>query len=80
MYLLLLYRALHSYCSNNIWALSRTYNKDAHNVMVAYQQNIGNVGYDYTVKMLRWSQSIYLPNSYLSDFIGNDEKSVQASI
>ena len=44
--------------------------------MLAYQQNSGNVGYDYGSNA-DGGQSIYLPNSYLSDFIGNDEKSAQ---
>ncbi|WP_333641009.1 OprD family outer membrane porin [Acinetobacter johnsonii] len=61
---------------NDIWAISGTYNTGYHNVMLAYQQNSGNVGYDYGQNADGF-QSIYLPNSYLSDFIGNDEKSVQ---
>ena len=62
--------------SNNIWALSGTYNQDAHTVMLACQQNTGNTGYDYGQNADGF-QSIYLPNSYLSDFIGKHEKSVQ---
>ena len=62
--------------SNNIWAISGSYNTGAHNVMLAYQQNTGNTGYDYGVNADGF-QSIYLPNSYLSDFNGRDEKSVQ---
>ena len=62
--------------TNNIWAISGTYNTGAHNLMLAYQQNTGNVGYDYGQNADGF-QSIYLPNSYLSDFIGNHEKSVQ---
>ena len=62
--------------SNNIWAISGTYNTGAHNVMLAYQQNTGNVGYDYGQNADGY-QSIYLPNSYLSDFVGNHEKSAQ---
>jgi len=61
---------------NDIWAISGTYNTGYHNVMLAYQQNSGNVGYDYGQNADGF-QSIYLPNSYLSDFIGNDEKSAQ---
>ncbi|WP_312327644.1 OprD family outer membrane porin [Acinetobacter sp.] len=60
---------------NSIWAVSTTYNKDVHNVMLAYQQNSGNTGYDYGSNA-DGAQSIYMPNSYLSDFVGNDEKSV----
>ncbi|MFX5697139.1 OprD family outer membrane porin, partial [Acinetobacter baumannii] len=44
--------------------------------MLAYQQNSGNIGYNYGVNQ-DGGQSVYLPNSYLSDFIGNDEKSAQ---
>jgi len=62
--------------SNNIWAISGTYNQNAHTVMLAYQQNTGNTGYDYAYNADGF-QSIYLPNSYLSDFIGNHEKSAQ---
>ncbi|MDQ8952647.1 OprD family outer membrane porin [Acinetobacter rudis] len=62
--------------TNNIWAVSGTYNQGPHTVMLAYQQNTGNVGYDYGGNG-DGMQSIYLPNSYLSDFIGNREKSAQ---
>ena len=61
---------------NSIWAVSGTYNTGNHNLMLAYQQNSGNTGYDYG-ENADGGQSIYLPNSYLSDFIGNDEKSAQ---
>ena len=65
--------------SNSIWALSATYNTGPHNLMVAYQQNTGNTGYDYGLGrgVGDGHQTIYMPNSYLSDFIGNDEKSAQ---
>lgn len=64
---------------NSIWALSATYNTGPHNVMFAYQQNFGNVGYDYGLGkgVGDGHQTVYMPNSYLSDFIGNDEKSLQ---
>lgn len=64
---------------NNIWALSGAYNSGNHNVMIAYQQNTGNTGYDYGLGkgVGDGRQSVYLPNSYLSDFSGNDEKSLQ---
>ena len=62
--------------TNNIWAISGTYNTGAHNLMLAYQQNTGNVGYDYGQNADGF-QSVYLPNSYLSDFVGNHEKSAQ---
>jgi hypothetical protein len=61
---------------NSILAASATYNQDSHHLMLAYQQNLGNVGYDYGANA-DGGQSIYLPNSYLSDFIGNHEKSAQ---
>jgi len=60
---------------NSIFAMSSTYSKDVHNVMLAYQQNTGNTGYDYGYNA-DGNQSVYLPNSYLSDFVGNDEKSL----
>lgn len=62
--------------TNNIWAFSTTYSHGPHSVMLAYQQNTGNVGYDYGQNADGF-QSIYLPNSYLSDFNGNHEKSAQ---
>lgn len=60
---------------NTIWGVSASYNKDVHNVMLSYQDNTGNTGYDYAYNA-DGLQSIYVPNSYLSDFNGNDEKSV----
>lgn len=62
--------------TNNIWAISGTYATGPHSVMLAYQQNSGNIGYNYGLNQ-DGGQSVYLPNSYLSDFIGNDEKSAQ---
>ncbi|OAL79831.1 hypothetical protein AY606_04055 [Acinetobacter sp. SFB] len=62
--------------SNNIWSLSGTLNQGAHSVMLAYQQNTGNTGYDYG-ENADGGQSIYVANSYLSDFNGNHEKSAQ---
>ena len=62
--------------SNNIWSLSGTLNQGAHSVMLAYQQNTGNTGYDYG-ENADGAQSIYVANSYLSDFVGNHEKSAQ---
>ncbi len=62
--------------TNHIWALSGTYNTGPHTLMLAYQQNSGDVGYDYG-QNADGGQSVYLPNSYLSDFIGNGEKSAQ---
>ena len=62
--------------SNNIWALSGTYSQGPQAVMLAYQQSTGNTGYAYNENADGF-QSIYLPNSYLSDFNGRGEKSVQ---
>ena len=62
--------------SNSIWSISGAYNTGAHNVMLAYQQNTGGIGYDYG-NNADGAQSIYVANSYLSDFIGNHEKSAQ---
>ncbi|WP_180049879.1 OprD family outer membrane porin [Acinetobacter sp. YH12144] len=62
--------------SNNLWSLAGTLNQGAHSVMLAYQQNTGNTGYDYGSNA-DGAQSIYVANSYLSDFIGNHEKSAQ---
>ena len=62
--------------SNSIWSLAGTLNQGAHSVMLAYQQNTGNTGYDYG-ENADGAQSIYVANSYLSDFIGNHEKSAQ---
>ncbi|KJV39832.1 OprD family outer membrane porin [Acinetobacter brisouii] len=63
--------------TNNIWAFSTTYNKGNHTGMLAYQQSSGNVGYDYNIAA-DGGGTIWLPNSYLSDFNGNGEKSLQA--
>ncbi|SEL96748.1 MULTISPECIES: OprD family outer membrane porin [unclassified Acinetobacter] len=60
---------------NTIWGVSATYSKDVHNVMIAYQDNAGNTGYDYAYNK-DGLQSIWVPNSYLSDFNSNDEKSI----
>ena len=62
--------------SNNIWSLAGTYNQGPHSVMLAYQQSTGNSGYAYG-ENADGVQSIYLANSYLSDFNGRDEKSAQ---
>lgn len=62
--------------NNFIWAFSTTYSQGPHSVMGAYQQNTGSIGYDYGVNQ-DGGQSIYLPNSYLSDFNSKGEKSVQ---
>lgn len=63
--------------TNNIWATSATYNKGPHTAMLAYQQSSGSTGYDYNI-VGDGGGSIYLPNSYLSDYNANGEKSLQA--
>lgn len=63
--------------TNNIWAASATYSQGPHVGMLAYQQSTGNVGYDYNI-VGDGGGSIALPNSYLSDYNGNGEKSIQA--
>lgn len=62
--------------NNYIWAFSTTYNQGVHSLMGAYQQNTGGIGYDYGSNA-DGGQSMYLPNSYLSDFNSKGEKSVQ---
>lgn len=62
---------------NNIWATSATYTKGVHTGMLAYQQSSGNVGYDYNI-VGDGGGSVVLPDSYLSDYNGNGEKSLQA--
>lgn len=61
---------------NYIWAFSTTYNQGPHSLMAAYQQNTGGIGFDYGANA-DGAQSIYLPNSYMSDFNSKDEKSIQ---
>ena len=65
---------------NRIWSLAGTYTMGAHAFTLAYQRSSGDVGYDYG-----WYQnaggtgngggSIWLANSYWSDFNAKDEKS-----
>ena len=61
---------------NTIFGLSSSYNTGPHNVMLAYQQNTGDSGYAYNF-VGDGAGTVYLPNSYMSDFVGNKEKSVQ---
>lgn len=62
---------------NNIWETSATYNQGPHTAMLTYEQNTGNVGYDYAIAG-DGGATISMPNSYFSDFNGNHEKSMQA--
>ncbi|CAM5303559.1 OprD family porin [Thauera mechernichensis] len=67
---------------NRIWSLAATYETGPHAFTLAYQRSSGDVGFDYG-----WYQkaggtgnggaSIWLANSYWSDFNGKDEKSWQ---
>lgn len=67
---------------NRIWSLAGTYTTGPHAFTLAYQRSSGDVGYDYG-----WYQnaggtgtggsSIWLANSYWSDFNAKDEKSWQ---
>ena len=67
---------------NRIWSLAATYVTGPHAFTLAYQRSSGDVGYDYG----RYQNadgtgngggSIWLANSYWSDFNGKDEKSWQ---
>ncbi|MDF3863608.1 OprD family porin [Pseudomonas denitrificans (nom. rej.)] len=69
---------------NTIWSLSAAYNIGVHTFMIAHQRNNGDSGYNYG-----WYQNqgglgdggttIWLANSYWSDFNGEDERSWQGS-
>jgi hypothetical protein len=68
--------------SNRIWSLAATYTTGAHSFTLAHQRSSGSAGYPYG-----WYQneggvgnggsSIYLANSYWSDFNAEDERSWQ---
>lgn len=61
---------------NNIWSLATTYNVSGHSFSVSYQQNTGDRGYDYSIGD---GGTIYMANSYFSDFVLEDERSWQLS-
>jgi hypothetical protein len=61
---------------NNIWSLATTYNLGGHAFTVSYQQNTGDRGYDYSIGD---GGTIYMANSYFSDFVLEDERSWQVS-
>lgn len=70
--------------SNNIWSLAASYIWDIHTFKVAYQQSSGSTGYHYGGYQNRGGvgdggNTIWLANSYWSDFNGEDERSRQAS-
>ncbi len=67
---------------NTIWSLSATYALGAHSFMVAHQRSTGSTGYNYGGYQRGGGvgdggTSIYLTNSYWSDFNGEDERSWQ---
>jgi hypothetical protein len=61
---------------NNIWSMATTYNLGGHSVSVSYQKNTGSRGYDYSIGD---GGTIYMANSYFSDFNLEDERSWQLS-
>jgi hypothetical protein len=61
---------------NDIWSLATTYNLGGHSFSVSYQQNTGSRGYDYNIGD---GGTIYMANSYFSDFNLEDERSWQIS-
>ncbi|QXH51265.1 OprD family porin [Pseudomonas fakonensis] len=68
--------------SNTIWSLAATYAFGPHSITLAHQRSTGSTGYNYG-----WYQNqggvgdggstIYLANSYWSDFNAEDERSWQ---
>ncbi|WP_043311484.1 OprD family porin [Pseudomonas sp. ML96] len=62
---------------NTIWSLAGKYSVGSHAFILAYQQNSGDRGYSYDYG--DGGSSIWLANSYYSDFNAKDEKSWQAS-
>ena len=70
--------------SNAIWSLAASYIWDIHTFKVAYQQSSGSTGYNYGGYRDQGGvgdggNTIWLANSYWSDFNGEDERSWQAS-
>lgn len=62
---------------NTIWSLAAKYSMGAHAFILAYQQNTGNSGYRFDIG--DGGSTMFLSNSYYSDFNNEDEKSWQAS-
>jgi hypothetical protein len=62
---------------NTIWSLAAKYSIDAHAFILAHQRNSGDAGFAYDYG--DGGASIYLANSYYSDFNRKDERSWQAS-
>ncbi len=70
--------------SNSIWSLAASYIWDIHTFKLAYQQSSGSTGYNYggyrnAGGVGDGGNTIWLANSYWSDFNGEDERSWQAS-
>lgn len=68
--------------SNSIWSLAASYVWDIHTFKLAYQQSSGNTGYHYGGYRNKGGigdggNTIWLANSYWSDFNGEDERSWQ---
>lgn len=66
--------------SNSIWSLAASYIWDIHTFKVAYQQSSGSTGYHYGGYQNQGGvgdggNTIWLANSYWSDFNGEDERS-----
>lgn len=61
---------------NNIWSLASTYKYASHSFIVGYQRNTGDRSYDYSIGD---GGTIYMSNSYYSDFVMEDERSWQLS-
>ena len=70
--------------NNTIWSLAASYIWDIHTFKLAWQQNNGSTGYNYGGYRNRGGvgdggNTIWLANSYWSDFNGEDERSWQAA-
>lgn len=62
---------------NTIWSLAAKYSVGAHAFILAHQRNTGDRGFDYGVG--DGGGSIFVANSFLSDFNQEGERSWQAS-
>ncbi|EKT4522350.1 OprD family porin [Pseudomonas juntendi] len=68
--------------SNTIWSLAATYAFGPHSITLAHQRSTGDTGYNYGWYQNRGGvgdggSTIYLANSYWSDFNAEDERSWQ---
>ena len=68
--------------SNTIWSLAATYTLGAHSFTIAHQRSTGDTGYNYGFYQNRGGvgdggSTIFLANSYWSDFNAEDERSWQ---